>query len=75
MCKNRHSLAHQVHLGAHLSLCPLEAPLAQEGPVALGAQAVLLVLDPPVWKIKVILDLMRWRKSQMNRMVMKVCSN
>lgn len=44
---NEHSLVDQVHLWAHPSLCPLEAPLAQEGPVAPEAQAVLLALDLP----------------------------
>lgn len=46
---NEHSLVDQVHLWAHPSLCPLEAPLAQEGPVAPEAQAVLPALDLPAW--------------------------
>lgn len=48
--ENQYSLVDQVHLWAHLSLCPLEAPLAPEGPVAPEAQVVLLALDLPVWQ-------------------------
>lgn len=46
--EEQYSQVDQVHPWAHLSPCPLEAPSAQEGPVALGAQVVQLALDPPV---------------------------
>lgn len=72
--ENQYSLADQVHLWAHLSPCPLEAPLAPEGPVAPEAQVVLLALDLPVWQNNtfqhqysvILLDPLRLEPLQLN---------
>lgn len=46
----RHLLVDPVRLWARLCPCPLEAPLAQEGPVAPEARVVQPALDLPVWE-------------------------
>lgn len=71
---DQYSLVDRVHLWAHLCLCPLEALLAQVGPVAPEAQAVLLAPDLPVWQNNtfqhhyavILLDPLRLEPLQLN---------
>lgn len=46
----RYLLVDRVRLWARLSLCPLGAPSALEGPVAPEARVVQPALDLPVWE-------------------------